>query len=44
MHHAWLLAGKRGIGKIDFAQAAARELVAEEGVPQPETSIPISCC
>ncbi len=35
MHHAWLLAGKRGIGKIDFAQAAARELVAEEGVRQP---------
>lgn len=35
MHHAWLLAGKRGIGKIDFAQAAARELVAEEDVRQP---------
>jgi DNA polymerase-3 subunit delta' len=36
MHHAWLLAGKRGIGKIDFALAAARELVAEEGVRQPK--------
>lgn len=35
MHHAWLLAGKRGIGKLDFALAAARELVAEEGVRQP---------
>ena len=35
MHHAWLLAGKRGIGKIDFALAAARELVAEGGVNQP---------
>lgn len=35
MHHAWLLAGKRGIGKIDFALAAARELVAEPGIPQP---------
>ena len=35
LHHAWLLAGKRGIGKIDFALEAARELVAEEGVPQP---------
>ena len=34
MHHAWLLAGKRGIGKIDFALAAARELVAEGGVNQ----------
>jgi len=35
MHHAWLLAGKRGLGKRDFALAAARELVAEPGVPQP---------
>jgi DNA polymerase-3 subunit delta' len=36
MHHAWLLAGKRGIGKIDFALAAARELVAESGAQQPK--------
>ncbi|WEK47001.1 MAG: DNA polymerase III subunit delta' [Candidatus Andeanibacterium colombiense] len=35
MHHGWLLAGKRGIGKFDFALAAARELVAESGIPQP---------
>ncbi len=35
MHHGWILAGKRGLGKHDFALAAARELVAEEGVPQP---------
>ena len=35
MHHAWLLAGKAGLGKRDFAIAAARELVAEPGVPQP---------
>lgn len=35
MHHAWLLAGKAGLGKRDFALAAARELVAEPGVPQP---------
>jgi DNA polymerase-3 subunit delta' len=35
MHHAWLLAGKRGVGKASFALAAARELVAEPGVPQP---------
>ena len=27
MHHAWLLAGKRGLGKASFAKAAARELV-----------------
>ncbi len=35
MHHAWLLAGKKGLGKSTFALAAARELVAEAGVPQP---------
>jgi DNA polymerase-3 subunit delta' len=35
MHHGWLLAGKSGLGKRDFAFAAARELVAEAGVPQP---------
>ena len=35
MHHGWLLAGKSGLGKHDFAMAAARELVAEEGMPQP---------
>ena len=36
MHHAWILAGKQGLGKSAFAHAAARELVAEAGVPQPE--------
>lgn len=36
MHHAWLLVGPRGVGKGSFARAAARELVAESGVPQPE--------
>ena len=35
MHHAWLLAGKKGLGKSAFALAAARELVAQPGVPQP---------
>jgi DNA polymerase-3 subunit delta' len=35
MHHGWLLAGKAGFGKRDFALAAARELVTEPGVPQP---------
>jgi DNA polymerase-3 subunit delta' len=29
MHHAWLLAGPRGIGKGSFAQAAARRLLAD---------------
>jgi DNA polymerase-3 subunit delta' len=36
MHHGWILAGKRGVGKMPFALAAARELVAEPGVPQPK--------
>ena len=27
MHHAWLLAGRKGLGKASFAEAAARELV-----------------
>ena len=35
MHHAWILSGRRGVGKSAFALAAARELVAENGVPQP---------
>jgi len=28
MHHAWILAGRKGLGKHEFALAAARELVA----------------
>lgn len=35
MHHGWILAGKKGLGKAGFALAAARELVAEPGIPQP---------
>lgn len=35
MHHAWILGGKKALGKATFAIAAARELVAEAGVPQP---------
>lgn len=35
MHHGWILAGREGLGKATFAQAAAAELVAEPGVPQP---------
>ena len=35
MHHAWILAGPEGVGKGLFARAAAAELVAEPGVPQP---------
>lgn len=36
MHHGWILAGRQGIGKAAFARAAARELVAEPGVAQPD--------
>lgn len=35
MHHAWMLVGREGLGKAGFARAAAVELVAEPGVPQP---------
>lgn len=31
MHHGWILAGRRGLGKATFAAAAARELVAASG-------------
>jgi DNA polymerase III subunit delta' len=40
MHHAWILGGRRGLGKGAFALQAARQLVAEEGVPQPEGDHP----
>jgi DNA polymerase III subunit delta' len=36
LHHAWLLAGPRGLGKGLFARAAAARLVAEAGLPQPD--------
>jgi len=39
MHHAWLLAGARGLGKGAFALAAAAELVREgsERTPDPDS-------
>ena len=40
MHHAWLLSGRQGLGKMHFALQAARELVAEEGNPQPAGAHP----
>lgn len=40
MHHAWLLTGKCGLGKMHFALAAARELVATREVHQPEGDHP----
>ncbi len=36
MHHGWILAGIKGMGKGAFARAAAQELVAEPGIPQPK--------
>ena len=35
MHHAWMLVGPKGTGKGLFARAAAAELVAQAGIPQP---------
>jgi DNA polymerase-3 subunit delta' len=35
MHHAWILTGLKGLGKGQFARAAAAALVAEPGMPQP---------
>ena len=40
MHHGWILAGKKGLGKAHFALAAARQLVAEPGIPQPSGDHP----
>lgn len=34
MHHAWILAGREGLGKAHFALQAAAEYVAQPGVPQ----------
>jgi len=33
MHHAWLLAGPRGVGKAAFAMAAAERVLAEAAGP-----------
>ena len=33
MHHAWLLAGPRGVGKASFAMAAAERILAEAAGP-----------
>ena len=35
MHHAWILTGLKGLGKAQFARAAAAQLVAELGIKQP---------
>ena len=33
LHHAWLLAGPKGVGKVTFAQAAARRVLADAAGP-----------
>lgn len=33
LHHAWLLAGSKGVGKASFAHAAARRVLAEAAGP-----------
>jgi len=35
IHHAWLLAGPRGVGKASFARAAALRVLAEAAGPTP---------
>ena len=40
MHHAWMLAGRSGLGKVEFALAAARKLVAKGAGPQPDGDHP----
>jgi DNA polymerase III subunit delta' len=36
LHHAWLLAGPKGVGKATFAMAAARRLLADAAGPRSE--------
>ena len=39
MHHAWILTGLKGLGKAQFARAAAAQLVAEPGAAQPPVAM-----
>ncbi len=38
LHHAWLLAGPKGVGKASFALAAARRVLADAAGPQSQLS------
>ena len=43
LHHAWLLAGPKGVGKASFARAAARRVLADAAGPpvaEPELETP----
>jgi DNA polymerase-3 subunit delta' len=37
LHHAWLLAGPKGVGKSTFANAAARRVLADAAGPQSDS-------
>jgi DNA polymerase-3 subunit delta' len=37
LHHAWLLAGPKGVGKATFARAAATRVLAEAAGPPIDT-------
>lgn len=39
MHHAWILAGARGLGKRHFSRAAAGELVRVPGARRPDADV-----
>ncbi len=39
LHHAWLLAGPKGLGKGLFARKAAASLIAEPGLAQPDWAV-----
>ncbi|MXO64519.1 DNA polymerase III subunit delta' [Altericroceibacterium endophyticum] len=40
MHHAWMLAGRRGSGKMTFALEAAHALIAQDGQDHPAQNHP----
>lgn len=39
LHHAWILAGARGLGKRAFSRAAVRELLREPGARRPDADV-----
>lgn len=41
LHHAWLLAGPRGVGKASFARAAALKVLADAAGPPSGTSLDV---
>ena len=41
LHHAWLLAGPRGVGKASFARAAALRILADAAGPESGTGLDV---